>query len=593
MPTQINFAWAFLFLDLKMLLATTYQPTTNDPAITAPAANVRRPGDFPPEEFVHIPDVPVFEEHKTTARNGQPLAFGYHELNAVVARCNRRITETGDYAAVCIGHTPSPEAVDSGTAIMPEIVGFAGPWKIGTTGFTGQRRWTILADFWIFRADIAKFKKHPRRSAELWLEDKYEEMFLDPIALLGAETPRLDMGLLYSAVRSGTRRTVEKYAAVAPAAGNVFIPDAGGDRRKYSSLGAPSMALAPEDVGQIVEALMQTEPMQFLMSMMSQQGAAGGEAPGAVPDPGAPAPAAPPAAGVVPPHPPAAPPAAAPSPAAHAPPPAAPPKPAGPPGAPPGAPPGGPPEAKKPGEPEKNMADGTAPTFSPQTTVDKKAPVQYAAGDEMPEEERKEREQYAALCKKYAAGSAVPADGAEAKGGPPSVENAEGNEPTGGSVIDDEKLKYSRVQRQLAETAGQVAQLNAQLQTERGARINAERYSKLSQLHAAGYSFDLEKNRERVLYSKMSDAVFEGHLETLMETSAQAPIDRELVVYGTDAIPGSGNGGVTVGEDGRRERAKYSKAHSDKALRHCMALQEKGESPDYETILEQVAAGKI
>ena len=47
-------------------------------------------------------------------------------------------------------------------------------------------------------------------------------MFLDPIALLSAECPRLDMGLLYSAMKSG--RVVEKYTAVAPAAGHSFVP---------------------------------------------------------------------------------------------------------------------------------------------------------------------------------------------------------------------------------------------------------------------------------------------------------------------------------------------------------------------------------
>lgn len=237
------------------------------------------------------------------------------------------------------------------------------------------------------------------------------------------------------------------------------------------------------------------------------------------------------------------------------------------------------------------MADGVAPTFSPQTTVEKKAPVQYAA--DMPEEERKEREQYAALCQKYGAGqgSAVPADGAEAKPGSAAVENSEGKEPTGGSVIEEDKLKYSRVQRQLQETSGKVSQLEAQLQTERAARVNAERYSKLEQLRSEGFSFDINKHRERVQYSKMSDEVFKGHIETLMESAPQAPLGRELVVY--DNVPGQAGGGITVGEGGRRERSKYSKEHSDKALRHCMALQEKGESPDYETVLEQVAAGKL
>lgn len=338
------------------------------------------------------------------------------------------------------------------------------------------------------------------------------------------------------------------------------------------------MALAPEDVGQIIEALMQTEPMQFLLSQMSQSGTAGGQPPGAVPGPDAGAAAAPPGAAPAPPAPPAPPPPASAPPSAGPPPATKPPA-------------GGPPGAKPPGkEPEKNMADGTAPVMSANATVNGGEKVQYAAGDdEMPEEEREEREMYAALCKKYGAGSVDPDTSTP---GTPSVENAIESKPAGGSVMDPEKMKYSRLERQVQEVAVTNKQLQAQLQTERAARVNAERYSKLAQLHAEGFSFDLEKNRERVQYSKMSDEVFNNHIETLMESAPHAPIDREVIIY--DNVPGvNSKPRTTVGEGGRREVAKYSREISDKALRHCQVMLEKGEDPDYETVLEQVASGKL
>ncbi len=169
------------------------------PATTAefPAANI--PGAalrFPADQYVTLPNVPVFREHQTKAVDGRTLKFGMQELQAVANRCNRRIAETGDYAAVVIGHTPDPA---DGEAPQPELVGYAGPFRLGTIGEGERKCWAILADFHTQRGDLAKVRKQRRRSPELCLEDGYEEMFLDPIALLGAECPRLDLRLMTGA----------------------------------------------------------------------------------------------------------------------------------------------------------------------------------------------------------------------------------------------------------------------------------------------------------------------------------------------------------------------------------------------------------
>ena len=170
---------------------------TATPQPTLPVADVRAPGQFDGKDFETRTNVPIFAEHRTTAKDGRELNFGFAELQAVCDRCNRRIDETGDYATVCIGHTPDPDSMAKG-ANMPEMVGFAGPFRMGMMppSPTGKQRYAILADLHIMAEDAAKLRKYPRRSPELWLEDKYEDMFLDPIALLGAEAPRLDMGLL-------------------------------------------------------------------------------------------------------------------------------------------------------------------------------------------------------------------------------------------------------------------------------------------------------------------------------------------------------------------------------------------------------------
>src|SRR5574340_384506 len=97
-------------------------------AAALPQANVRRPGEaFDPNIWVTVQNVPVFKEHTTTRstcracgehnRDGvcpacgtpaEVLRFGREELEAIANRCNQRIRETGDYAALVIGHTPDP-----------------------------------------------------------------------------------------------------------------------------------------------------------------------------------------------------------------------------------------------------------------------------------------------------------------------------------------------------------------------------------------------------------------------------------------------------------------------------------------------------
>jgi len=245
-----------------MVTATASDQTAISPRM--PIGNVRQPGDFPKDEFVSIDNVPVFTEHEITIGDGRKVRFGPRELQAVTDRCNQRIRETGDFAALTIGHTPSPESRGKG-AQDPEVVGFAGPFRLGRLGQRG--RYAILADFNIFRRDADKVRKHPRRSPELWLEDEFSDMFLDPIALLGAEAPRLDLGMLYSAERQGQR--IERYTAVMPAAGNSFIRS-----DKYAAetqKGDQAMALTPDEVGQIVDAIEQLDWVQAVKNMLGQQ----------------------------------------------------------------------------------------------------------------------------------------------------------------------------------------------------------------------------------------------------------------------------------------------------------------------------------
>lgn len=646
-------------------MTTAIAPWTGyqDPALQGlPQANVRQPGQFPADEFVTVPNIPVFQEHETVTSSGKQLKFGREELQAVVDRCNRRITESGDYAAVTIGHTPDPDQKAAG-AEMPPIVGFCGPFRLGLIGQPGSRqKYAILGDFHYYREDLDKVKRHPRRSSELWIEDRYSEMFLDPIALLGAEAPRLDMGLLYSANRHEGQRIVhrEKYAAVAPSAGSVFIPSGNGhDRKDYAAgpeqdpAGEPSNSkgssmLAPEDVKSIVDALESLDWVQFVKSQMaagaghpSVPPAGGAMPPGAPPamaPPGAPPmghpgtvppPAAPPAAPMAAPHPapPAAPPAAGP-PAPPAAKPPAPPSPAAGPPKPAPAPGGNGAPPKKPGEEvQKNnamggkcySADGSQASGEYEEVDGKRldhqigdgatpeAKAKYAAGDDLFDDDD-DFEKYAAYRasrkSRYAAGEAdgKPEVKPAAGGVEPATDNpgsggveGEGEEGQAASSYEGGKgetigVKYSKLAGRLDSMAAEQKTLKYQLNQERALRIDSERLAKLTDLRLSGLLIEPEKEIEKCRYSKMNDEQFQDRVSFMLEHGNRAPMGRDLFVGGAETIPPS-HGQPMDAAGG--ERVRYSKEQSDKAFRICEAAMLKGETADYETTLDAVAAGRL
>lgn len=606
--------------------AATATPSPIDPALQGlPQANVRSAGTFSEHEFQNIPNVPVFAEHETIAQDGRKLRFTRNELQAVVERCNRRITESGDYAALSLGHTPSP---DDPHGQMPDVVGFAGPFRLGQIGQPGQRqRYAILADFHVFREDAAKIKKYPRRSPELWLEDKYEEMFLDPIALLSSEAPRLDMGMLYSARRHG--QLIEKYTAVAPAAGNVFIPSdryAADPNPTNQSGGGPM--LQPEDVSQIIDALNQTDVFQFVRGLMNEQ--AGPNT--TVPEPleGPPAPGAAPPANPVSSLSPEAPPAVPLSPPDGLAAPGPGPGPGPPPNA---APAAGPPSVPGPAEePKRYAADGdkanatgeyqtadekedmggskndSGPTdeFVPPTPAKKK---NYAACDELDDDEFEEYSRQRQRRRKggkisYAADGDVDGENAE-KPTEASVEPADpgpkgegSNDDTDGEAAGEYQKatppkKFARREAdqkvELYQLQDQLTEVRKQLDVERGARVDAERYSSLAERRQY-YVFELDDEVERCKYSKMSDEQFNDHLGVIETNYRPGPYGHSLPTHTNGTAEAAANAPDRPGSGVHRE--KYNAEHSDRARTICEAKATAGEEVDYAAVLASLQAGE-
>jgi hypothetical protein len=226
-------------------------------------ASPRGPQQFAPDKFVTVPGVVVFAEHSTHLRDGTPVTYDRDALEQIAACCNRRIEETGNYAAVCIGHT------DRDDGDKP-LIGFAGPFRVEDR----DGRAVIVADFHILKEDKDKLQRYPRPSPEVWIpKDGFDpsRIFLDPIAMLGAEVPRLDLGMTFLYRARDGDMLCEKYAATFPAPGSVAMPRLEHKRKeRYSNDEDQSMAqLTPEDIQAILRAIESTDWYKWLRQQMA------------------------------------------------------------------------------------------------------------------------------------------------------------------------------------------------------------------------------------------------------------------------------------------------------------------------------------
>ena len=137
------------------------------------------------KQFVRKLDKPVFTEHETKDADGNMVVYDRAALEKITNRCNERILDTGDFAPITFGHTPTEEEIARG-AEMPDLGGFAGNFRLGMIG-NKKPRWAIFADEYHYADSAEQLAKRPRRSVELWTEERMEDRFFDPIAALGAE----------------------------------------------------------------------------------------------------------------------------------------------------------------------------------------------------------------------------------------------------------------------------------------------------------------------------------------------------------------------------------------------------------------------
>lgn len=201
-----------------------------------------------------IRDVPVFKEHSyvrrlfnrdgtpqidsTTGRQAEQVeTYDFKALKAMVDNCNRRVRETESFAPLIDIHTGKRKP--DGTLERPNVYGFGGPYRLGMYGNEERQdgapykgKWAIYEDEFWFADKASLAREMARRSPEVYVGRPMHDRFLDPITVLGAETPALDMGIHYSKGDKG--ELVERYsspdivaydgAACMPGATNVVVP---------------------------------------------------------------------------------------------------------------------------------------------------------------------------------------------------------------------------------------------------------------------------------------------------------------------------------------------------------------------------------
>lgn len=560
-------------------------------------------------DFVQVKDVPVFTEHTTTDRDGNMVVYDRNALEAIADRCNERIEDTGDFSPITDGHTPDREASERGVP-MPEVLGYAGPYRLGRVG-NKKPRWAIFADEWWHKDDVQKLKKLRRRSPEVWLEERMEDRFFDPIAALGAETPRLDMGMTRFA-RTGDGREVAKYTAAAPSAFSVDIKDEievgdGGkqdygvnpwlaagmgalagnmlkkcppcpgdtgfrsyqasccdddsdhdtDHKNYQ--GEEGMALSPDDVQNIVDAIEQLDWVTWVKDQMANEPQPSVEQNQLAPDQG-PEGVDPDMRAVEPPPAPAAVPA--------------PEQPVEAPAAPPMNGNGQQPLSRK-----GYQAEGDDDDISIEIDADGDDDLDmYNAEDDIllgDDEEvdididlDDESEEYRS--KRY---QSLPEGSSEGDRIGHPTEDAD--------VADPALMKFSKLRGNLRKTRASYAKLrraNAGMQ-ERLQRIEqekttAQRFSRLQSL-AMEYSLDLVKESDRS--GGMTEEQFEDHLDVITENYSRIPLaDRTPQLFAPDLTPDTA------------KTVKYQKENADKAVAYCLRERSKGNNISYAEAIEAV-----
>lgn len=141
-----------------------------------------------PTRYISLKSVPLLDEHSLQGKSGMDVVVDGQFLRDVAANNNRKFQNTGDPAAMIVGHTPDDDSTD-----QKPVVGWAANFHVAPfTNTDGRTVDCLYADLFYRRDKENVIRDFPRRSVELWVGKRE----IDPIALLGGTTPERDLGVV-------------------------------------------------------------------------------------------------------------------------------------------------------------------------------------------------------------------------------------------------------------------------------------------------------------------------------------------------------------------------------------------------------------
>lgn len=202
-----------------------------------------------------IPDVCHYTEHETTTKMG-PLKVGPEEIGVICRNMNRR-QKLGMATPLINRHSPAPNAKQED----PLIVGYTTNYRIGMIDDGEAQRYSIFGDEYHKPEHLQELNNKPRRSVELMRFKDSARNFFDPVACLGAESPRIEMPPAYYSIEHDEEGLeVVRYSIAVPVsagASNTYLKTFGKERMQASAepLTENLKMLDPADLQQVTDAM--------------------------------------------------------------------------------------------------------------------------------------------------------------------------------------------------------------------------------------------------------------------------------------------------------------------------------------------------
>jgi hypothetical protein len=136
--------------------------------------------------FQELPRFAVLDEHVHVRDDGKGVEhFTPDRLQRLADKLNHRVENTGDPPAICVGHTGR---------VARDKPSVGTPMDFAVEPLYGTGKQAIWCTPFARNGEVETFRKFNRRSVELWTGGPDGDD-IDPIALLGADAPRRNLGL--------------------------------------------------------------------------------------------------------------------------------------------------------------------------------------------------------------------------------------------------------------------------------------------------------------------------------------------------------------------------------------------------------------